>query len=419
MAKIKSMNNRNLIGTMGGAVYYMSKGQNIGREKAAQVSNPRSVAQQEQRMRLGNLVAFYRGNQPWMKQGAFESKKTTWSDYNAFVSANSKVSPVYLTKGQVERGACVIAPYIVTKGTLPAVACEYYPAEEEFVSDLYIGNDLTISAATTAAELSAALRANNNGLQLGDQISVIHCIQQTDNEAPSMIVRAYEFIIDESDNRTLAQLGLDAVLIGENNGTLECLTTPFAGAGGAAFIVSRTSQGAIKVSTQSLVLTPSQETFLALFTSDAAFENASASYGESDENFLASGYSRVRANSDVPLSQSILSVAGVPAGGTAPTIEAGNLSVQLAQNAASVSAPTLRLRYTQSNNVYLYTTVPNDADNYATASVEGNVVTIAITGEIPPTNELSYITLDVDGQTIRADFQLSAAGSGDPGDVTP
>ena len=96
MAKVKSGGIRNLIGRVGGNVYYMNKGQNIARELAPAISNPQTAAQQEQRMRWANLVSFYRVNQPWMKRGAFESKKQTWSDYNAFVSANSKISPVYL-----------------------------------------------------------------------------------------------------------------------------------------------------------------------------------------------------------------------------------------------------------------------------------------------------------------------------------
>lgn len=317
------MNNRNLVGKLGGVVYYMNKGQNVVRDSAASVSNPRTTAQQEQRLRLGNLVAFYRGNQPWMKRGAFESKKATWSDYNAFVSANSKVSPVYLTKGQIERGACVVAPYIVTKGTLPSVQVTYDQGSEVFLSDLYVGSDIVISGTTTAAELSAALRANNNGLQAGDQISVIQCLQGTDNEAPTMLVRAYEFIIDEGDNRTLADLGLEGVILGDNDGLNEVLATPFEGAGGVAFIVSRTTSGAIKVSTQSVVLTSAQTSFLANFTSQAAFDRASASYGSSEENFLSSGYMGVRANGAVPVEQSLLS------------IEVGDLSFTSAQEIGS------------------------------------------------------------------------------------
>lgn len=309
MAKVKSGGIRNLIGRVGGNVYYMNKGQNIARELAPAISNPQSAAQQEQRMRWANLVAFYRANQPWQKRGAFESKKQTWSDYNAFVSANSKVSPVYLTKQQAEQGGAVVAPYIVTKGSLPSVAVVSDETNEQFVSDLYVG-DLVISGTTTAAELSAALRANNNNLQEGDQVSFILNFQGTTTDGvPYITARYYEFIIDSSDNRTLAALGLDGVIVADTWNEMQCLCLVNKGnVAGGAIIISRTSSGNIKVSTQSLVLNAAAISYLADYTSDAALQRAARSYGENDPNFLAAGYSGKASNVAVPTAQSILSV---------------------------------------------------------------------------------------------------------------
>lgn len=309
MAKVKSMNNRNLVGRMGGAVYYMNKGQNIGRELAPEVSNPQTAAQQEQRMRWANLVAFYRANLPWMKRGAFESKKQTWSDYNAFVSANSKISPVFLTKGEAEQGAAVVAPYVVTKGSLPSVSVVSDETNEQFVSDLYVG-DLVISGTTTAAELSAALRANNNNLQEGDQVSFILNFQGTTTDGvPYITARYYEFIIDSSDSRTLAELGLEGVIVADTWNEMQCLCLVNEGnVAGGTIIVSRTTSGNIKVSTQALVLNASAIAYLADYTSDAALQRAARSYGENDPNFLAAGYSGKASNVAVPTAQSILSV---------------------------------------------------------------------------------------------------------------
>lgn len=309
MAKVKSGGIRNLIGRVGGNVYYMNKGQNIARELAPAISNPQTAAQQEQRMRWANLVSFYRANQPWQKRGAFESKKQTWSDYNAFVSANSKVSPVFLTKQQAEQGGAVVAPYVVTKGSLPSVGLFSWEGQDAFCSDLYIG-DLTISGATTAAELSAALRENNNGLQEGDQISFILNIQGSSPDGvPFITARYYEFIIDSSDNRSLTEIGLEGVIIGDTYEDMEriCLSHDGAVCGGA-IIVSRTTSGNIKVSTQSLVLTEAMQTYLADYTSEAALQRAARSYGENDPNFLAAGYSGKASNVAVPTEQGVLSV---------------------------------------------------------------------------------------------------------------
>lgn len=309
MAVVKSGGVRNLIGRVGGNVYYMNKGQNIARELAPAISNPQTAAQQEQRMRWANLVSFYRVNQPWMKRGAFESKKQTWSDYNAFVSANSKVSPVFLTKQQAEQGSAVVAPYIVTKGSLPSVALFSWEGQDVFCSDLYVG-DLTITGSTTAAQLSAALRENNNGLQEGDQISFILNIQGSNPDGvPFITARYYEFIIDSSDNRSLADIGLEGVIIDDTYEDMQRLCFAHDGAVcGGAIIVSRTTSGNIKVSTQSLVLTASMEAYLADYTSDAALQRAARSYGENEANFLASGYSGKASNVAVPTAQSLLYV---------------------------------------------------------------------------------------------------------------
>lgn len=309
MAKVKSGGIRNLIGRVGGNVYYMNKGQNIARELAPAVSNPRSEGQMEQRMRWANIVAFYRANLPWMKRGAFESKKQTWSDYNAFVSANSGISPVFLTKDQAAQGGAVVAPYVVTKGSLPSVALIAQDTDEEFITDLYLGDDIDISSSTTAAALSAALLENNNGLREGDQLSFILNMQQSSEGTPYIVARYYEFIIDSTDNRTLADIGLEGVIGDDYNNEMNCLVV-YEGSAvcGCAVIVSRTTGGEIKVSTQAMVLNSDATAYLAGFTSDVAFQRAAASYGESDANFLAAGYSGKASNVSVPVAQSILSV---------------------------------------------------------------------------------------------------------------
>lgn len=309
MAKVKSGGIRNLIGRVGGNVYYMNKGQNIARELAPAISNPQTAAQQEQRMRWANLVSFYRVNLPWMKRGAFESKKQTWSDYNAFVSANSKISPVYLTKGEAEQGAAVVAPYTITKGSLPSIGLVSDETNEQFVSDLFVG-DLVISGTTTAAQLSAALLANNNGLQESDQISFILNLQSSSAQSvPFITARYYEFIIDSSDNRTLADLGLNGVIIADTWEGNECLCLVHGGATcGGAIILSRTTSGNIKVSTQSLVLNAAAIAYLANYTSDAALQRAAQSYGENEANFLAAGYSGKASNVAVPTGISVLGV---------------------------------------------------------------------------------------------------------------
>ena len=407
MAVIKSGGIRNLIGRVGGNVYYMNKGQNIARELAPAISNPQSAAQQEQRMRWANLVSFYRANQPWMKRGAFESKKQTWSDYNAFVSANSKISPVFLTKGEAEQGGAVVAPYVVTKGSLPSVGLFSWEGQDVFCSDLYVG-DLTIKGSTTAAQLSAALRDNNNGLQDGDQISLILNIQGSNPDGvPFITARYYEFIIDSSDNRSLSEIGLEGVILDDTYEDMQrlCLSHDGAVCGGA-IIVSRTSSGNIKVSTQSLVLTASMEAFLAGYTSDAALQRAARSYGENDPNFLAAGYSGKASNVSVPTAATIMSVAGKNVGGVAPIVLAAtpfNIVVSRELAMGEISSIGLTVSYYSSDQWSGNQVIELTNSGY---SVSGNIITIDATAS--PVSPIAILGVGIqlaDKTTILGTFQ--------------
>ena len=102
MAKVKSSGLRNYVGRLAGSIYYIDKGRNISREVAAQVSNPQTQAQMVQRVRLANLVNFYKANKEWMLKYAFEKLVGLQSVYNAFVSLNLRPTAVPLTKQRLQ-----------------------------------------------------------------------------------------------------------------------------------------------------------------------------------------------------------------------------------------------------------------------------------------------------------------------------
>lgn len=267
-------------------VLYSRKGETIARELAAQVSNPRTEAQMEQRVKLANLVAFYRANKGWMR-GAFENKKERESDYNAFVSNNIGNSLVATSKAEVDAGAAVVAPYKISSGSLPII--ETTLNGQDLTSNIFLGT-LVISAATTIGELSTAIIDNNGGLSEGMQISVIVNLQLSSagTNIPYITVRAYEIILDTTSTALLSDAIPEGLLesVGSTNKQLG-LNTSTLGAGAAAFILSQTSGGTTKVSTQSLVFFGSNSVYRA-YTSDAAWARAIASYGESTINFLDS-----------------------------------------------------------------------------------------------------------------------------------
>lgn len=303
MAVVKNFWLKDNTQKLGGAVIYQVNGQTLMRQLAPAVSNPRTDAQMSTRVRLANLVAFYRASAGWMK-GAFESKAANQSDYNAFVSANAAANAVWLAKSQVEAGTCIVAPYTISRGSMGEI--KQTASATMITSNLYVG-ELTISAATTVGELSAALIANNNGLQNGDQLSVIQYIQNTGTAGSYTVTcRAREMLLNTSSVELVSRF-LPVEILGVSAGetpALSILTSSFVG--GAAFILSRTQGGRILVTTSSVTLTNGNSVYTAM-TSTTQKETAIRSYGTNTVVFLDSNVV-ADANAGVPTAASIASV---------------------------------------------------------------------------------------------------------------
>ena len=288
---------------LGGAVIYQANGQTLMRQLAPSVTNPRTDAQMEQRVKLANLVAFYRASSKWMR-GAFETKPSNQSDYNAFVSANASANSVYLTKSQVDEGTAVVAPYVVSRGSLGEIT--QVASEGRIDTNLYVGG-LSINDSTTIAQFSAALINNNNGIQEGDQVSVVQYIQNTStNNTYTITCRAYEVILSLTNGSPLAAY-LPVALLGVSAGetpAISILTSSFVG--GAALILSRTQGGRILVSSSSVTLTFGNSIYPAM-TTNTQKQEAIKSYGSLTTVFLDSGVANV-SNAEVSTMANILAV---------------------------------------------------------------------------------------------------------------
>lgn len=305
MAILRSIYLKGASQKLGGVVLYQSQGRTLARELAPSVANPRTTSQMEQRVRLANVVAFYRANRTWMA-GAFEDKKQNESDYNAFVSANLASSRVATSKAEAAAGAAVVAPYKISSGSLPSV--EMNLAADEIISDLNLGS-LVLGTNTTIGTLSTALINNNNGIREGMQLSLIINIQQTNsaNGIPYIVCRAYEMIID-TNSAELVSSYMPGGILASTGGASNRLSIDVSelGAGAATFILSETVSGKTRVSTQTLVMYGSNSTYNA-YISDQAWAAAIVSYGQSTDIFLSSD--SANATSEVVMATSIASIA--------------------------------------------------------------------------------------------------------------
>ena len=111
-----------------------------------------------------------------LKKG-FEGLNGKMNDYNAFIQANTNVVKVYVPKSVRLNGGSVLAPYQITRGSLPSVAM--VKAGDVLVSDIKVGA-LQIGAETTVAELANAVIAYNDGWQAGDQVTFFYGVQTED-----------------------------------------------------------------------------------------------------------------------------------------------------------------------------------------------------------------------------------------------
>ena len=301
MAVLKNLVMRGASQRLGGMVLYQLKGQTLARELAPAVSNPRTPAQMNNRVRLQNVVSVYRANRGWMA-GAFENKKERESDYNAFVSANLSSSQVAFTKAQAAAGAAVAAPYQISSGSLGSI--EQQVSESELQTNIYLGT-LTFDLATTVGDFAAAVIANNNGIVQGMQLSLILNIQQVNQATgiPYIITRAYEVLLDPQSQELLSAY-YPAGILSAGGGADNILYADLSeqGSGAASFILSHTVSATTRVSEQSM-LQYGDTSIYSMYTSPAAVAAAVASYGENEINFLDSNSAGEQ--SSVPLSNGI------------------------------------------------------------------------------------------------------------------
>lgn len=411
---------------LGGAVTYTMNGQQIARELAANVKNPRTSQQMRQRVKLSALVNFYRSMRTWAKIGAFSNKPTTWSDYNAFVSANISSQPVYLTKQQAAAGCSVVAPYVIARGVLPRTDTKFMTigtGTTAFVSNIYLGDSEPIANDVTIGRLTEIIIENNNGLQAGDQISVISVIQRSSNSGPYVIQRAYELTLDVTDTRSVSEVGISDWLDEYSNGG------PFAlrhnaeeNNMGCAFVISRKVGGRILTGDAQLELSDTAKTFLRVYQSSAQLQLAIVSYGQGEDNFLDPTTTGGSSNNAV-LNTQILSVTFTGTWGSR-TISAGG-------SIAMVTG--------QVGDIYIDTSSPvepGDIDKFVFNNSSGNEVVVLDQTPVLESGRLRYTleaqqmtdlqsninyinsaTLTAGDESVSIQFSNNG-GQADPGDVT-
>lgn len=204
-------------GKLGDMVLRIRKGEQIGAKYQPVVTNPKTNSQMRQRALFANCVKFYkRGNQSFFRF-AYEDKKQTESDYNAFVRHNVGAS-AYLLRNQVRSTEypAVGENWMIGEGSLAEAVINDVRAARPYLSCPSL-----IAGVGTIGEISTALIADY-GLKEGDFVTIVRitsdiaALTDTAKAAPTWNIVQFEVstassgpITDLSDNFQLqTALGL-------------------------------------------------------------------------------------------------------------------------------------------------------------------------------------------------------------------
>jgi hypothetical protein len=273
MAKVFGINTK-IRGKVGEYIYRQTRTGTVVSEAPVKPITPlRTQRQMSIRTQWANLGAIYKQFDSMLRRG-FEALPPQMSVYNAFIQANLGVVKVYITKTMKLNGGAILAPYQITRGSLPSISMAVNSGNK-LVSSVRLGT-LTISSTTTVAQFSQAVIDNNASFLEGDQITFFHGIQTVDTvtRTPRASITGYKVVLSTADDTPLwnvvSQLGFS---VADNKLATSVEITN----GAAVWVHSREAvDGTLKVSTQFFYV---ENSALATYQSNSAIIASVNSYG--------------------------------------------------------------------------------------------------------------------------------------------
>lgn len=386
-------------GKVGSLVFARRLGQQITRAYNANPKDAATRSQVEQRVKMANVVNMYRATRA-LTNHSFEGATSGQTSYNLFVRYNLATSKVSLSKEAASFGACVVAPYIVSKGTLPSILVQGVGADA--TTNIAVGS-LEINDETTIAQFAAALVANNPSINFGDQLTYVSLVQASDANTGYPVVQSaiYEVTLNQSDQLPLRSY-LPAVATAVRDGMLA--HGELIGRGGFCWILSRkNADGSLSVSSQRIVLTSAD--VASQYTNTASVTKAINSYGYNSDAILVpdgegqSGSASGGASSAPSISS--VSIAGKTlVAGSAGTTTLSQGSVAIVINGSALSQD-------------MAVSVVSDSGSYAVALSSGGPTQLAGTFNVASTVTTYTLGVIVDGVQLYTWKSGSDASGGD------
>ncbi|MBQ9546468.1 MAG: hypothetical protein IJU90_04190, partial [Bacteroidales bacterium] len=202
MGKIFGANTK-ISGKVGQLLYRQTRtGTVISELPVKPVTPRRSVRQMDRRTQWGNLAAIYKQFDSMLRRG-YENLPPQMSVFNAFIQANIDVVKVYITKTIRLNGGAILAPYQITRGSLPSISMAKNTSNI-LVSGIRLGS-LAIDANTTVGQFSQAVIDNNDAFDEGDQLTFFHGIQSIDTvtRTPRATIKGYKVVLNTAEDTKL------------------------------------------------------------------------------------------------------------------------------------------------------------------------------------------------------------------------
>lgn len=276
-------------GKIGGVTYYQQDGQTLSRQANTERENTPSAAQLVQRIRMLNLLNFYKANKEWASS-TFPNRPVLLNDPAEFNRLNMMRNAVALTKEEYLEGYSIPSDYYVSHGVLPSVSYFKYGSRQRSSVEVAWQADGNITTLRYWYEVWGSAVSDTPGnsirLQEGDRVTWVAMEFQTlHTGAPAVLVPyVCSRVVDPNDTDPIpdfpgkcwksAGVRTPGIVLGTFSDTTH--DYPFNFVAGFVFIERRTRRG-FQYSTEKLSVLPTS--FIAGFSTIEHWQAAMDSYG--------------------------------------------------------------------------------------------------------------------------------------------
>ena len=148
--------------------------------------NKQTPLQMARRITWSNIIANYRVLKEPLREG-WENIPQGQSLFNQFISVNARTAPYALTRDDFKAGACIVAPYQITRGSIDPIKVDVSAGVPMAKTNIAVG-DLTIDDQTTIAQFAEAIVTNNADWEYGDKLTYISMVQYVKSGVPKVSV---------------------------------------------------------------------------------------------------------------------------------------------------------------------------------------------------------------------------------------